>query len=300
MRTPFRTACQAALAVLAAALSAGCGDEPAGPPQPPAVALELGLDAAPNVNQPLALAADLKPTFSEGSLHAWLLAAVFGAASKRDVARLEVYDLEGTRTDIQRPFRADDGHVWVLRHSERGAAQLVLVDPKEPFREFPGSGGTRGRPGDPPQRVRSVTRLRLVFGKSEPPEPPTPEDAKVQLGLQLTVTIDGEDRNLSAEVLAKVTAVKVGGDNGKEARDAWAVRALVTAVGGEAARLTEVKGRGARALVIHTDSWADATKVPLLRLNRRGQFKFFWADEDLKPSSDPDMRDVKVLVIVTK
>ena len=301
MHSHLRTARPLLWLALVACLLSGCGDEPAGIPQPPAVALELGLEGAPKISQGLTLADGLQPTFSAGDQHAWSLAALFGTASKREGARLESYDAEGTKTDIERPFRPEGGFVWVLRPNKKGEAQLTLVDPKDPVPGFHGRGGNRGRAGDPAQqRVRKVTRLRLVLGKAKPKEAPTRDEAKQKMVLQLTVTIDGEERELTEESLAGLEALEVEGDSGKGKRDAWSARALARSLGGEAARLTEVVGRGGRSLVVHAEDWANAEKVPLLRLNRRGQFKFHWAGKDLQPTNEPDMRDVSGLVMVTR
>lgn len=301
MPSPLRAARLPMLLALVVVLLPACGDEPAGTPQPPAISYELGLESAPKINQGITLADDLQPTFSEGDQHAWSLASLFGAAAKRDGTRLEAYDAEGTKTDIERPFRPGSGLVWVLRANKKGDAQLTLVDPKTPFPSFHGRGGNRGRAGDPAERrVRNVARLRLVLGKTKPKATPTGDEVKKQMTLQLRVTVDGEERTLTEEDLVELDPLEVEGDSGKGTRDAWSARALTRSLGGDTARLTEVIGRGGRSLVVHADDWGNDAKVPLLRLNRRGQFKFHWADKALQPTPDPDMRDVSGLVIVTR
>ncbi len=112
--------------------------------------------------------------------------------------------------------------------------------------------------------------------------------------------IDGVARTLDEEALADLDPVEVLGDSGEGTRDAWSVRALVRSLAGEGARLTQVKDHGGDALEVSEEAWAAKDRVPLLRLNRRGRFKFHWATKDLAPTDGDALRDVRTLVIATR
>jgi len=117
--------------------------------------------------------------------------------------------------------------------------------------------------------------------------------------LELGVEIDGEARRLDTETLTALDPIAIQGDDGKGERDGWNLRALVRALGGAAARLTVVHGRGGRHLELDAAAWGSAD-TPVLRLNRRGQLKFHWVGADGKPTAGSSLRDVQRLVIVTR
>jgi hypothetical protein len=285
----------APLSFLFLLLAAGCGDEQARPTGVPDVVIET---SAGGTVERLAVPADLPATFAEGDRRAWSLVALFGPQERGAGVRVEVEQADGTRVDLDRPFRPEGGHVWVLRSNRKGEAQLELASHTDPFPTFHGRGGNRGSAGAKTRQIRDVRRIRLVVGGGA--RAADGKKAKEQMMLQLEVVIDGESRKLDEDALVELDPIEVTGDSGEGSRDAWSVRALVRSLGGEKARLTGVRGRGDETMAVSAEAWADEDRVPLLRLNRRGRFKFHWADKDLGPTGDEAMRDVTALLIETR
>jgi hypothetical protein len=115
----------------------------------------------------------------------------------------------------------------------------------------------------------------------------------------LRVTVNGRERTLDDEDWGEVEILAVQGDEGRGERDAFSLRALAAHVAGPGAVVTQVIGAEGERLVIGRDAWADATRTAVLRLNRKGRFKFHWMGEALVPLEGGEVRNVARLVIET-
>ena len=115
----------------------------------------------------------------------------------------------------------------------------------------------------------------------------------------LRVTVDGRERTLDDEDWGEVEILAVQGDEGRGERDAFPLRALAAHVAGPGAVVTRVIGAGGERLEIARDAWDDATRTAVLRLNRKGRFKFHWMGEGLVPLGGDEVRNVARLVIET-
>lgn len=296
--------CLALLACACVVGLAACGGEEPATAGFPDVKLEVALAGAPERATPVPVAEDFAPSFTDGRQRAWTLDTLFARVRGGSQASLQVHQADGTRTELPHPFREVDGEVWALRANRRGEVQVLLLDPRDPFPAHHGRGGSRGR-GGVARTLRDIVRIRLVVdpaGATDPStrpakgDPATPETAM----LALTVTIDGTARALDAEALAELDPIEIQGDDGKGTRDAWNLRKLVTALGGEGARLTVVHGRGGRLLELTAADWSKDGRDPVLRLNRRGQLKFHWSSADGTPQAGGEVRDVTKLDIVSR
>ena len=282
---------------------AACGDDTQAPPTGfPDVVLEVALAGHQDTPGRIQVAADRAPTFQDGERRAWSLTTLFARERGTMAARVLVHQAEGAQTELQRPWRTAP-EVWVLRANRRGAVQVVLVDPQDPFPAHHGRGGNRGRPGGQARRVEGVARITMIVDPSGAQiiQRPAQADRKQQEAamLALGVEIDGEARTLDAETLTALDPIAIQGDDGKGERDGWNLRALVRALGGETARLTVLHARDGGLLELDAAAWASA-ETPVLRLNRRGQLKFHWVGADGKPTAGTSLRDVQRLVLVTR
>jgi hypothetical protein len=115
--------------------------------------------------------------------------------------------------------------------------------------------------------------------------------------LALEVEVDGERRRLADEDWLALEILAVRGDEKQHARDALSLRALAEHVAGAGAAVTQVLGAGGAACAIPDGAWRDGSRVPVLRLNRRGRFKFHWVDRALVPLEGDEVRFVERLVI---
>ena len=231
-----------------------------------------------------AMLRSLVPDHADDERRAWRLDRFFGPELARPAALLEVTSASGPPGRIRRPGFVEGGGVWVLGLNRRGSPFLDVAPADDLGAGFHGRGGSAGRGGEP-RRIRDVTALALLAG------PPGSEGGSTSM-LKLTVVVDGETRTLTEDDLARVEPLSVPGDSGEGKRDAWSLRTLVQALVGEGAVATEVASEGGRTQPIPPEAWADATRTPLLRLNRRGELKFHWVGPDLAPLPGEEVRKV--------
>lgn len=283
---------------------AGCGDDaPTHPQGVPDVAVEIVRHERPDAPERIALRADTPPSFARDDQRAWRLIDLLEPRLRPlATGAVEVFARDGTHTRLQDAFPAAGDEAWVLRSNRRDEPLLVRIDPRDPFPAHHGRGGSRGRPGGTPDRIRDVARivvhLRETAGRA--PAPGADRTTQEAAMLELTLTVDGTPRTLGIDDLAALDPIEVEGDAGKGKRDAWDVRALVRSVAGDGARLTAVHGRGGRSLTVPAATWQDAARRPVLRLNRRGQLKFHWTAADGTPADDEAVRDVTGLDLATR
>lgn len=115
----------------------------------------------------------------------------------------------------------------------------------------------------------------------------------------LEAVVDGRVVTLGDDDWMAVDVLSVRGDEGRGERDAIPLRALAERAGGKGAAVTEVVGADGTSVAIPAEAWADAARIPVLRLNRRGLFKFHWMGADLVPLPGEQVRRVVRLVIRT-
>ena len=278
------------ICVGAAALLAACGDAPAPAPAQPRVALELTLEAAPDMRRPVPLPAALRPSAGRAGRHAWALDAVFGGGTTRPGARVAVYtdEDEDAEPRMIRPAAPPPGQAWFLVAQDGGSPELVLAHREDPL------AGT----DDPEGRIPGVTRLRLILGRAPSSRPRDEEAVRERIAALLHVTIDGHRRAVTAAELARVEGTTLPGERAGARRLAWSVRTLVEVLGGDGLRLGGVEAADGRTLVVHDHQWRDADRIPWLRLNRRGNLKFYWADREGRLLRGGDLRDVTGLQLV--
>lgn len=284
--------------VLAAAVCAvGCGQEPPAPDQSgrfAGVVLEVlrGTEL-----ERLTLPASLPPDFVAEERRAWKLSTLFGSGFAGRTSVLEAHAAEGRPAVFGDALTASPQGIWVLRTNRKGVAVLAQVDPADPFPAFHGRGGNRGRPGDAEgERVHEVVRLRLVLGPSTEQRP-----ERVSAAPALVVEVDGVARTLDEQAWAQVEKLTVAGDSGDGSRPAWSLRVLAKHLAGASARVVAVLGAEGQRQEIDPGAWADAARVPVLRLNRRGDLKFHWIDAAGAPlDSAPSLRGAERVLIVTR
>jgi hypothetical protein len=115
--------------------------------------------------------------------------------------------------------------------------------------------------------------------------------------LELVAIVDGREVRFEEDRLLEVEAASVRGDDGEGARDAFPLRALVHALVGPTARVTELVGEEGRTVEIAPAAWDDARCVPVLKVNRKGQLKLQWTDEAGAPVEGEELRKVQRIVV---
>lgn len=170
-------------------------------------------------------------------------------------------------------------------------ALLTACGTDEPAGNEPGTG-------DPPVAKAPPPAADAV--KESPERPARPRDATHQAVAQLVFEVDGEVRSVEASLFEKLAGISVQDDPGEESREGWDARDLVKAVAGDAARLVRVRDQDDVVTDVPADAWGDASRRPVLRLNRRGLFKLSWATSGGDHAEGPVVRGVKELVIATR
>jgi hypothetical protein len=166
-----------------------------------------------------------------------------------------------------------------------------------------GCGKGEGAPPAPPEPAPAPEPKQAPgvepekHGERE--EKPAPVGAR---GVSVALVVDGAPRPpVTAAELAKVKGMRVEGDSGEEARDAWSAREVAATLVGPGARVTMVRGEdGKKEVAVEEAAWKDASKIPILRINRRGLVKFFWATADGNPLVAGEVRGVTEIHVSSK
>ena len=114
--------------------------------------------------------------------------------------------------------------------------------------------------------------------------------------IRLTAVVDGEARPWTEDDLAEVEPVTI--DEAGADRDAFSLRTLAAELVGPGAAVVEV--RGETTTMLDAEAWADASRVPVLKLNRRGMLKLVWLDPGGQPTAGAEVRGVTELTFTTK
>ncbi len=267
----------------------------------PGLVLEVSRRSAEGPAQALAWPARAAPRYVDGSRRAWILAPLFqqDPAALWD-AELVVLAKDGTRTSLPQAFRGGGPHaVWALEAGPEGRPRIRSLDPADPF------GPERPAPtGGAPTRIEDVARLRIVLHgtvrRTAGPKARRADGSSRGRLKALTILRDGRPVPLPAAGLTTLESVRVLTPGSNKRQEAWDLRALVRLAGGADARLIRVAGETGEPIAIQADAWADATRMPVVRLNRRDQWKFHWSLADGGRTDGPELRGVTTLEIVTR
>jgi len=255
--------------------------------------IDVEIDGNPARPIDAAVLQRVKPDFDRGGPRIWKLERLLGEAYGRPNSMLEVQSADGVKTVFPRPAKGVQGAELVLLLNRRGEALVALRDVKGVLRPFHGRGGNRGRPGDQRRRIRNVSQFRL-FTREDAVASAAPRKAPAEAG-SVEVFVDGEHTiTWTSAELSGFETLELGSRGGaaRPATEAWPLRELVRDLAGPDASVAALQGQGGRSVKIDAAAWNDSERIPVLRLNRRGQFKFEWLSASLKPTRGRQMRAV--------
>ncbi len=241
---------------------------------PAGIRIEVEIDGelAPPIDS--ALLRRVEPDFRSGARRSWKIERLVGPAAARPKNVLEVEDAEGVAT----VFPPGARRMWepVLSLNRRGDLLLALRAREDAARAFHGRGGNRGRPGSPRRQIRDVAKLKLY--ERERVRASASDKRRRGGEAAMEVFVDGERtaswRASDLSTVEKLPAV--AGSGGRRAAEAWSLHTIVRTLIGPDGVVSAVQGRDGGALELDPADWSDADKVPVLWLNRRGEFKFEW------------------------
>lgn len=210
-----------------------------------------GKDAKPITTE---LLRAVKPSYTSGDRRAWTLESLVGPYAKADNRGLDMEEQSGIKTSLR--WETAKGQFPVLAMNKRGDMFFVLMRSGE---EIPGHGGSRSKGEDAPRRIKQVRVIQ--------------SHRKSGAAVLSLLESGQEPKKLSQDDLEMVGTVITEGD--EEERPAWPVREVLKRYAGSAS-LAEVKTTDGETVTVSAADWADAAKVPVLRVNRRGLVKFFW------------------------
>jgi hypothetical protein len=93
--------------------------------------------------------------------------------------------------------------------------------------------------------------------------------------------------------------VRVRGDIPTErgAASAWSLRDVAATLLDKGERITALSNAQGQTLILSPADWADQTRLPLLRVNHRGSWKFDWVDASTRATLGDGMRDVSGITV---
>ena len=295
--TPSRTPLLAFLPPLLALLALhGCGGSPSSSDGAP-------LQASVRVMERGALRAQVDqawidghaPAFAWGQGRGWRLRSFFSDRWTKPGFELRVSGATGDAVVFPDPGTRRDGREPVLIVNLKGEALVTLADADGNTDSFHGRGGARKRSGDDSPRVVGVRRIELLAsagerragggGHAKPPSEP--------VVLRVTGLTDGA--TLSAADLGALKTWPVTDDQGTpRGVQAWDLRDVAATLGGD--QVVAVVDKAGARTALDPSLWADASKRPTLRLNRRGAWKMQWLGPNGAPLWDlPSAGDVVAL-----
>ncbi len=123
--------------------------------------------------------------------------------------------------------------------------------------------------------------------------------AKSDEPVHLDVVVDGAESKTMTLASTNVKPLVLPSGDGSGQRDAWPLRDLtrVFAQSRDAA-VVEVTAKSGEHVRIDAAAWRDASKMPVLRVNRHGRMKLQWLSPNLEPIDDAIMiKDVSKIRI---
>ena len=232
----------------------------------------------------------LPPDHQHEARRVWLLTSVLPAESKGKIRRVEVEDTKGVRVEFGMP-KADENRAPALVASRRGKVTLAMIDPKKPFAEYHGQGNQQGWNKDNLIRLGDLRRIAAFTEELR-------ADAKGEGGKSSTLKVKVKGRpervwqELDIEKLGKASSVQV---EQSHRPSAWMLRPMVESDLGKGARIEWLESRGERKLEISESDWQDGSKVPVLRRNRQGEYRFQWLDKKTRKPLDKGLRGVNAI-----
>ncbi|HJZ83946.1 MAG TPA: hypothetical protein VKN99_02195 [Polyangia bacterium] len=232
------------------------------------------------------------PDWAEGGRRAWRLQTLLGSALARPGCVLEVEDLQGITSRFVAPAAKGEGREVVLMLNQHGEMLVGPIQPRDRARAFHGRGDNGGPAADLTRPLKGIRALRVRI-----------DDALAQAPLEqaqiaLMVVVDGAPPiTWTRTQLAGVRSLAVRGDSGEGKREGWSLRDLVSTLVDDQAAVVRLKGEGGRVMPIEAALWRDATRLPVLRLNRRGQLKFNWMSSAGQPDPGEGLRGVSEIQI---
>ena len=282
----FRSTAVPALAIVLAAGAGGCKVKDGRVPLavPAGISIPVTVDGAPAPALDTAWLSRTKPHFRDSNdRRAWKLSVLVGPVVDAPGTLVEVESDGGPAAEL----RVAEGSVPVATMNKSGELVVKLADPVNPFPNYHGRGGNRGRSGDH-ERVRAVTAIRVTTGGA--------------------TSAAGGDRTLRVEVAGKEPATWSAAELGKlervtftsrdgEKTSGYSLRALARAAAGVGARVSAVDA-GSGSVAIDEKAWDDGSKTPVLRVNARGELKLDWAGADGSRADGPEAHGVHAVRVV--
>jgi len=272
------------LPALIVALAFGCS----GPPPTPAAPSLVVVGAAEVVVDGAWM--DANPSTTEwGEGRAWPLGPLLGSSAG---GSLRVTPREGEPVVFEGAAARRDGLLPLLVVNRKGQAVVTLGDPGAGPGTFHGRGGGRERAGAGGTRVVDVVRVELIAGA--PPAEPPPEPGPISVAGPPT---HAPIARLTTETLAPVPEQPLrapdGTPLGPTYRDLRAVSETLLN-GARIARVVDGEGAG---IDIPAAEWADPARVPALRVNKQGQWRFQWVVDGVVERRGPGVRGVTGLIV---
>lgn len=212
------------------------------------------------------------PAFSWGQGRGWRLQPFFSDRWGKPGFELRVSSATGDAVVFPNPGSRRDGREPVLIVNLKGEALVTLVGADGNPDSFHGRGGARKRSGDESTRIVGVTRVELLEGSG-------PAEAVAAAPTALRVTGLAAPSQLTVAQLEALPKHAVTDDRGTpRGVEAWDLRDVVGLFGAPA--VLGVMDASGAVTPIDAATWADATRRPTLRLNRRGAWRFQWLGPD--------------------
>ena len=224
-------------------------------------------------------------TIEWGEGRAWQLGPILGAGFHAPSARLSVTPRDGATVVFPAPSSGRDGRETLLVINRKGDAIVTLGHPTRGPGSFHGRGGARKRGGDAATRVENVSRIELEQGEGGALPAPSRNPQTIAVGNHGALALSDLDG------IPELPFLDDGGDaTGQTFRDLRAV----SSARWDGRAVTTIHGSDPTAPIrISPEAWADAARVPCIRINKRGSWRFQWVDASGRPlREEPGMRDV--------
>jgi hypothetical protein len=160
-------------------------------------------------------------------------------------------------------------------------------------------GEKRGEPQAQSSRSAVPTATKAQDGADDERSPGArqhdEERAQKAVSDIIQIIVDGKPQGeWTIEKLNRVKTGTVAGpsDAGKEG---WSLHDLASALVGPKARVIAVSASRTKRLEVEPSKWNDKKRTPVLRVNRRGEFKFQWVSDGAVLPLEPEMRSVRVI-----
>jgi hypothetical protein len=242
-----------------------------------AVSISVTIDGQPAATIDKKKLEATKPDFQKDDFRAWTIAGLLGSAVAEKSLAITVHAENDLTITLPRPLKDRTAEPVLLLKKDGDLAAAMMSEQGDAM----------------PPMSSKISKLTVVTSDKKS----TDEREQVTEIKPLAVKVDGKEvEPWTWDKLSKLNTPKEGETS--VSRDSWSLRDAAKQLVGPKARVVAVVNDEDERMELAKEQWSDAAKIPAMRVNRQGQFKFQWGGSNPMEGGDSQLRNVRLVEIV--